>query len=222
VDVSESALRESGEKLLKEYVGLEISAYVGDFERLPDRLLKGAAQTNTDGGPSRRLVIFFGGTIGNFAPQKRHSFLQKLRAGLPPEDHVLIGFDLVKDTRTLEAAYNDSAGVTSCFNKNLLKVLNERLGADFVLDRFEHRAYYDTEEAHIEMWFHSTVEQEVRVADLNLEVRFGAGEGMRTEISAKFTPESIGRMFDEAGLTLLELYTDNENLFGVALGKVAE
>jgi L-histidine N-alpha-methyltransferase len=221
VDVSESALRESGEKLLDEYVGLEISAYVGDFERLPDRLLKGVAETNTDGEPSGRLVIFLGGTIGNFAPEKRRSFLRKLRAGLSPEDHILIGFDLVKDIRTLEAAYNDSAGVTSCFNKNLLKVLNERLGADFALDRFEHRAFYDTKEARIEMWLHSTVDQEVHVADLNLEVRFGAGEGMRTEISAKFTPDSIDRMFEEAGFTLLEVYTDDQDLFGVALGKVA-
>jgi L-histidine N-alpha-methyltransferase len=221
VDVSESALRESGEKLLEEYAGLEISAYIGDFERLPDRLPKGVAEMNTAGGPSGRLVIFLGGTIGNFAPEKLRSFLRKLRAGLPPEDHVLIGVDLVKDTRTLEAAYNDSARVTSCFNKNLLKVLNEHLGADFALDRFEHRAFYDTEEVRIEMWLHSTVEQEVGVADLNLEVRFGAGEGMRTETSTKFTPESIDRMFDEAGLTLLKVYTDSQNLFGLALGKVA-
>jgi L-histidine N-alpha-methyltransferase len=116
----------------------------------------------------------------------------------------------------------DSAGVASCFNKNLLKVLNERVGANFVLDRFEHRAFYDTEAARIEMWLRSIVEQEVRVADLNIEVRFGAGEGMRTEISAKFTPESIDCEFEEAGLTLLELYTDDRNLFGLALGKVAE
>ncbi len=220
VDVSESALRESGERLLEDYAGLEICGYVGDFERLPDRLPKNPAQTDTDGGPRGRLVIFLGGTIGNFAPEKRRSFLRKLRAGLRPEDHVLIGADLVKDVRTVKAAYDDGAGVTARFNKNLLKVLNERLGADFVPERFEHRVLYDTEEDRIEMWLHSTVNQEVHVAELNLEARFGAGEGMRTEISAKFTPDSIGRTFDEAGLTLLELYTDEQNLFGLALGKV--
>jgi L-histidine N-alpha-methyltransferase len=220
VDVSESALRESGERLLEQYAGLQISGYVGDFERLPDRLPKKPAQTDTDGGPRGRLVIFLGGTIGNFAPEKRRSFLRKLRAGLRPEDHVLIGADLVKDVRTVKAAYDDGAGVTARFNKNLLKVLNERLGADFVPERFEHRVLYDTEEDRIEMWLHSTVNQEVHVAELNLEARFGAGEGMRTEISAKFTPDSIGRTFDEAGLTLLELYTDEQNLFGLALGKV--
>jgi L-histidine N-alpha-methyltransferase len=220
VDVSESALHESGEKLLEKYAGLEISGYVGDFERLPDRLPKNPAQWDPDGGPSGRLVIFLGGTIGNFAPEKRRSFLRKLRAGLRPEDHVLIGVDLVKDVGTVKAAYNDGAGMTARFNKNLLNVLNERLGADFAPERFKHRVAYDAEEARIEMWLHSTVNQEVHLADLNLKVHFAAGEGMRTEISAKFTPDSVSRTFDEASLTLLELYTDNQNLFGLALGKV--
>lgn len=220
VDVSESALRESGERLLEEYDGLEICGYVGDFERLPDRLPKNPAHTDTGGGPSGRLVIFLGGTIGNFTPEKRRGFLRNLRAGLRPEDHVLIGVDLVKDIRTVKAAYDDGAGVTARFNKNLLKVLNERLGANFAPERFEHRVLYDAKEARIEMWLHSAVNQQVRVADLDLEVRFGAGEGMRTEISSKFTPSSIGRIFDEVGLTLLELYTDSQNLFGLAFGKV--
>ena len=127
---------------------------------------------------------------------------------------------MVKDACTVKAAYNDSAGMTARFNKNLLKVLNERLGADFAPERFEHRVAYDAEKARIEMWLHSTVNQEVRLTDLNLKVRFAAGEGMRTEISTKFTPDSINRTFGDAGLTLLELYTDDQKLFGLALGKV--
>ena len=218
LDVSVSALRESGERLLEEYPGLEISGYVGDFERSPARLLGDLA--GADAGQEGRLVVFLGGTIGNFTPERRRSFLSGLRAGLKGGDHVLIGVDLVKDPRVLEAAYDDGAGVTARFNKNLLKVLNERLEGEFDPDLFVHRAVYDAEKARIEMWLRSTVDQEVYVAGLDLEVRFGVGEGMRTEISAKFTPGSAGRMFDEAGLTLLDLYTDDRNLFGLALGKV--
>ncbi len=217
LDVSVSALRESGERLLQEYPELEILGYVGDFERSPARLLRDQPAGEGDGG---RLVILLGGTIGNFTPERRRSFLGGLRAGLMGGDHLLIGVDLVKDPRFLEAAYDDGAGVTARFNKNLLKVINERLGGEFDPNLFVHRARYDAEEARVEMWLRSTVEQEVRVSGLDLEVRFEVGEGMRTEISAKFTPESVRRMFDEADLTLLDLYTDNRNLFGLALGRV--
>jgi L-histidine N-alpha-methyltransferase len=215
LDVSESALRESGERLLQEYPRLEISGYVGDFERSPARLLSDLGEER--GG---RLVILLGGTIGNFTPERRRSFLSGLRAGLKEGDHLLIGVDLVKDPRILEAAYDDGAGVTARFNKNLLQVINERLGGEFDPDLFVHRAFYDAGEARIEMWLRSTVDQEVYVANPGFEVHFGAGEGMRTEISAKFTPGSIHQMFDEADLSLLDLYTDDRNLFGLALGRV--
>ncbi len=218
LDVSESALRESGERLLGEYPGLEIRGFIGDFDHSFGPLLKGLNEETGETGC--RLVIFLGGTIGNFTPQKRKKFLSKVRDGLRPGDHLLVGLDLVKDARTLEAAYNDSAGVTARFNKNLLNVLNERLGGEFDPELFRHQAVYDEEEARIEMWLLSEAEHEVRVADLGTSVRFELGEGVRTEISAKFTPNSIGRTFDEAGLTLLELYTDDQNLFGLALGKV--
>ena len=134
---------------------------------------------------------------------------------------MLVGIDLVKDERTLEAAYDDAAGVTARFNKNLLNVLNRRLGGEFDPKLFVHRATYNREESRVEMWLDSTVEQEVPVATLDLEVPFGAGEGMRTEISTKFTHASIAGSFDEAGLRLLDLYTDDEDLFGLALGEPA-
>ena len=220
LDVSASALRESGERLLEEYPGLEICGYVGDFERSPARILSELAGADVEEGRGERLVILLGGTIGNFTPERRRCFLSGLRAGLTRGDHLLIGVDLVKDPRFLEAAYDDGAGVTARFNKNLLKVMNERLGGEFDPNLFVHRARYDTKEARIEMWLRSTVDQEVYVAGLDLKTRFGVGEGMRTEISAKFTPDSARRMFDEVGLTLLDLYTDDRNLFGLALGKV--
>jgi L-histidine N-alpha-methyltransferase len=179
----------------------------------------------TDGpvadGAGRRLVIFLGGTIGNFAPERRRRFLERLRAGLKEGDHLLIGVDLVKDKHVLEAAYDDSAGVTARFNKNLLGVLNRKLGGKFDTELFAHRAFYDPRAARIEMWLDSKVEQKVAVTALGLEVSFEAGEGVRTEISHKFAPESVADAFNEAGLRLLGLYTDDDDLFGLALGAAA-
>lgn len=216
LDVSESALRESVRALLEQYPDLEIHGYVGDFERSLDQLL--GAPTIKDES-SGRLVIFLGGTIGNFTPGKRRGFLREIRAGLRPGDHLLIGVDLVKDREILEAAYDDPAGVTARFNKNMLVVLNERLGASFDPDLFDHRAIYDEQETRIEMWLDSRTAQEVPVPGAELTAGFEEGEGMRTEISTKFTPESATRMLEEAGLTPLYLYTDEQALFGLALGR---
>jgi L-histidine N-alpha-methyltransferase len=215
LDVSESALRDSARRLLEEYrSSLEISGFVGDFDRSLESLLalpRGAEKP-------ARLVIFLGGTIGNFMPERRREFLRRLRGGLRKGDHLLIGVDLVKDARILEAAYDDRAGITARFNKNLLNVLNRELGGEFDPELFAHRAHYDAGAARIEMWLDSKVEQKVPVAALGLEVPFEAGEGMRTEISHKFTLGSVADAFKEADIRLLELYTDEENLFGLALG----
>ncbi len=215
-DVSESALAGSAQRLTEEYPTLEISGFVGDFDRSLESLL---AHPRVDA--AGRLVIFLGGTIGNFTPERRRGFLERLRTGLEEGDYLLVGVDLVKDARVLEAAYDDAAGVTAAFNKNLLNVLNRELGGEFDPELFVHRATFNPEMSRVEMWLNSTVEQEVPVAVLGLEVPFEAGEGMRTEISTKFTRESIAGAFDEAGLRLLDLYTDGENLFGLALGERA-
>jgi len=212
-DVSESAVTGSASRLLKEYPTLEISGFVGDFDHSLERLL---ARPRRDG--SGRLVIFLGGTIGNFTPELRRSFLERIGAGLESGDHLLIGMDLIKDARVLETAYDDAAGVTARFNKNLLNVLNRKLGGEFDPELFSHRATYNAEESRIEMWLDSKVEQKVPVAALGLEVPFRAGEGMRTEISSKFTRESVETTFREAGLRLLDLHTDGRDLFGLALG----
>jgi L-histidine Nalpha-methyltransferase len=214
-DVSESALKGSAERLLEQYPALEIHGFVGDFEHSLESLL---SRPRSASG-LERLVVFLGGTIGNFTPEKRREFLGRLRSGLEEGDYLLIGVDLDKDARVLEAAYDDAAGVTARFNKNLLSVLNRKLGAEFDPDLFDHRATYNPEESRIEMWLDSKVAQRVPVAALNLEVPFEAGEGMRTEISTKFTRESVAEAFDGAGLRLLDLYTDEEDLFGLALGE---
>ncbi|QIN85210.1 L-histidine N(alpha)-methyltransferase [Rubrobacter tropicus] len=209
LDVSESALRESGERLVAEYPGLEIQGFVGDFDLSLGRLLGRPSDRN-------RLVAFLGGTVGNFTPQKRRKFLGALRAGLREGDRALIGLDLVKDARTLEAAYNDAAGVTARFNRNMIRVINNRLGAGLDPDLFSHRAVYDADLERIEMWLYSEAEQKVQTPDL--EARFEGGEGVRTEISAKFTPESAARTFEQSGLELLDIYTDDRDLFALALG----
>ncbi len=214
MDVSESALRESGEEILRDYPDLEVHGYVGDFDRSLERFFGLLPETERP-----RLFIFLGGTIGNFTPQTRHSFLRRVNDGLRPRDHFLLGVDLVKDTRTLEAAYNDAAGVTARFNKNMLGVLNGQLGADFDPDLFEYRASYNPEEARMEMWLYSKTEQRVSFAEPDFSVGFTAGEGMRTEISSKFTLDTAARTFEVAGLALLDLYTDRDDLFGVALGR---
>jgi L-histidine Nalpha-methyltransferase len=206
-DVSEECLREAAAAIDDLHPGLEVHAVVGDFDRHLDRL-------PLDG---RCLVAFLGGTIGNFPPGQRARFLSELSTSLGPDDHVLIGFDLVKDIRRLEAAYNDAAGVTADFNRNVLHVINRELVANFDVDAFEHVAFFDRGREWIEMRLRSTDDQVVRVEELDLDVAFDAGEEIRTEISAKFHPEGVRAELEAAGLTLRRWWTDRRGDFGVAL-----
>ena len=164
------------------------------------------------------MVAFLGGTIGNFLPGSRRKFLRAVAGSLRPGDRLLLGTDLVKDPAVLEAAYNDSEGVTAAFNKNVLAVCNRELGADFDLDAFEHVAFYDRQQEWIEMRLRALAPQVVRVRDLDLTVHFAHREEMRTEISAKFTRERLAADLAAAGLLLEKLYTDPDELFAVALG----
>jgi L-histidine N-alpha-methyltransferase len=215
-DVSESAVAGCASRLLGEYPTLEISGFVGDFDHSLEPLL-----ARPRAGGSGRLIIFLGGTIGNFTPEQRRSFLERLWTGLEEGDYLLIGVDLVKDARVLEAAYDDAAGVTARFNKNLLNVLNRKLGGEFDPELFDHRATFNPQESRVEMWLDSKVAQKVPVAALGTEIPFEEGEGMRTEISTKFTRESVETSFHEAGLRTLGLYTDDEDLFGLVLSDPA-
>lgn len=207
VDVSESALVTAATKMLDRYPGLRVDAVLSDFTEhlgLPD-------------GGGRRLVVFLGGTIGNLLPAERAQFLASIRTGLRDGDALLLGADLVKDPATLIAAYDDAAGVTAEFNKNILRVLNAELGADFDLDEFDHVALWDAEREWIEMRLRSASAQTVRVPGIGLAVSFAVGEDMRTEISAKFRREGVAAELAAAGLAMRSWWTDAGQRFGVSL-----
>jgi L-histidine N-alpha-methyltransferase len=212
VDVTESFVRDSAAELLREYPGLRVHGLIGDFERHLDHLPPAR-------GP--RLLAFLGGTIGNFAPASRRAFLRTVCGLLGPEDHLLVGTDLVKDQAILEAAYDDSAGVTAEFNRNILYVLNRELGADFDPAAFEHVARFDTDEEWIEMRLRAREAQQVTLEALDLTVGFEAGEDIRTEISAKFTRERFAAELTAAGLTLAAWHTDENGWFALSLARRA-
>jgi L-histidine N-alpha-methyltransferase len=220
VDVSESALTLAGEDLAAEYPGLAVDAVVADFEQYLGVPPGDGRSDGPAGGPAGdgpRLVAFLGSTIGNMIPAEREVFLRRIRASLRPGDAFLLGTDLVKDPAVLVAAYDDAAGVTAAFNKNVLAVLNAELGADFDLDAFEHVAIWDAEREWIEMRLRATSAQSVRVADLGLAVEFTAGEEMRTEVSAKFRADGVRAELAAAGLTMRSWWTDNAGQFALSL-----
>ncbi|HWD10491.1 MAG TPA: L-histidine N(alpha)-methyltransferase [Solirubrobacteraceae bacterium] len=213
VDVTESMVRESAEALTAEYPGLEVHGVIGDFERHLEHVPSAA-------GP--RIVAFLGGTIGNFPPGSRRRFLRQIARLLGPEDHLLMGADLVKDPTVLEAAYDDSQGVTAEFNRNVLLVLNRELQADFDPEDFDHVALFNSEHEWIEMRLRARREVSAVVQGLDLPVHFAAGEELRTEISAKFTPERIEGDLAAAGLELVRWLTDPDELFALTLSRVAD
>ena len=216
VDVSESALTLAGDALAAEYPGLAVDAVVADFEQyLGVPPAGGSHRGSTGDGP--RLVAFLGSTIGNMVPGEREVFLRRIRASLRPGDAFLLGTDLVKDPAVLVAAYDDDAGVTAAFNKNVLAVLNAELGADFDLDAFEHVAIWDAGREWIEMRLRATSAQSVRVADLGLAVEFAAGEEMRTEVSAKFRMDGVRAELAAAELAMRSWWTDEAGQFGLSL-----
>jgi L-histidine Nalpha-methyltransferase len=210
VDISEEITRETAEALVEEYPGLAVRGLVCDFEHDLERIPSG-------GG---RLVAFLGGTIGNLYPDARHDFLTRIAKLLEPGDQILLGTDLVKESSRLEAAYDDSEGVTAEFNKNVLEVLNRELGGDFDLDGFEHVARYDADAARMDIRLRSLTEQTVRLDGLDLTVRFAAGEEMRTEISTKFTREQLDGIYRDAGLRPDGWFTDSEEDYALSLASV--
>ena len=211
-DVDPHMLVDTAGRLAALLPGLEVHAVAGDFERhlaeIPD-------------SPGGRLVVFLGGTIGNFAPDARASFVGEVASLLEPDDVLLIGTDLVGDIPRIELAYNDPAGVTADFNLNALTVLNRELGANFDRARFVHDARYDAGCDCIEMFARALEPQRVRLDAVDLDISLDAGEEIRTEISCKFTRESVGAMYAAAGLELIEWHTDPDGWFGVSLATPA-
>jgi L-histidine N-alpha-methyltransferase len=209
VDVTEAMVLECADALVEEFPGLQVHGIVGDFERH----LRHIPEPD---GP--RIVAFLGGTIGNFTPGSRRRFLRGLAKLLRPGvDHLLLGTDLVKDPAVLEAAYNDTAGVTAEFNRNVLRVINRELDADFDVDAFEHVAFFDREREWIEMRLRASRRMDVEVRTLGLKVAFTPREELRTEISAKFTEERLQGDLSAAGLELREVLTDPDGLFALSL-----
>ena len=206
-DVSEPTLRQAAAALAGEYPQAEVTAVVGDFEH--------HLRTIPAGG--RRLVAFLGGTIGNLAPKERAQFLGEVAALMVPGDGLLLGTDLVKDVGRLQAAYDDAAGVTAEFNRNVLHVVNRELGADFDPEGFAHVARFDVDEEWIEMWLRATDAHTVTIGDLGLTVDYAAGEAMRTEISAKFRREGVEAELGDADLAMTRWWTDGGDDFAVSL-----
>jgi len=208
IDVSASFLDQTAAGLRREFPGLTVEPVIADiaesFERPP-------------GLPHPAMYVFLGGTIGNFYPPAAIRLLSKLRGAMNAADRLLLGVDLRKDVSRLERAYNDSRGVTAAFNRNMLLVLNQELGATFDEATFEHRAFYEPVNHRIEMHLISTVDQEVRVPGIGL-VPFARNESIRTEISCKHDRESVAELFAAAGLHIEVWRPDPQNLFALVVG----
>lgn len=211
VDVTDEMILRTAAELVEEYPGLQVHGTVGDFERH-------LGEFPAPEGP--RLIVFLGGTIGNFAPASRRRFLKAVARMMCPEDTLLLGTDLVKSPAVIEAAYNDARGVTAEFNRNVLHVINRELDADFDPAAFDHVAFFNTDEEWIEMRLRAQRAHTVRVEALDLDVSFTEGEEIRTEISAKFTRERLGADLTSAGLDLQQVYTDDDDRFAVSLSRV--
>ncbi|HUY65093.1 MAG TPA: L-histidine N(alpha)-methyltransferase [Acidimicrobiales bacterium] len=207
LDVSDGTLWTAATELVDEYPTLDVHAVVGDFHGHLGHI-------PADG---HRLVAFLGSTIGNLLPEQRRRFLFDLDCAMIQGDALVLGTDLVKEPSRLVAAYDDAAGVTAEFNRNVLLVLNRELGAAFDPDRFDHVALWDPVASHIEMRLRSTVDQVVPITALDMEVAFAAGEDLRTEVSAKFTRGGIEKELFDAGFVPQAVWEDDGFLLTLAV-----
>jgi L-histidine Nalpha-methyltransferase len=208
-DVSEQIMVEASESISTQWPSIEVRPIAGDFHRHLGEIPQGG----------RRLIAFLGGTIGNLMPEERRRFLSGLAATCGPDDRLLLGTDLVKDPARLVAAYDDSQGVTSAFNLNVLKVLNHELDGDFDLDHFEHRAVWNDEDQWIEMRLRSKRDQRVYLKAIDLDLSFAEGEEIRTEISSKFTPDRVRRDLLAGGFRSERAWTDQAGDFMLTLAR---
>ncbi|MBV9213771.1 MAG: L-histidine N(alpha)-methyltransferase [Actinobacteria bacterium] len=211
VDVSQLVVERCAEELCEVYPGLRVHGLIGDFQRDLRHIPDGR----------RRMIAFLGGTIGNLHPEERGRFFRAVRELMSGDDTLLLGTDLVKDVEELEAAYNDSEGLTADFNRNALRVLNRELGANFPVERFEHVAFFNEARAWIEMRLRSLDDRVVHLDGAGIRVELDAGEDIRTEISAKFTPEAVARDLERSGLRVDRFWTDDDDRFGLSLASPA-
>jgi L-histidine N-alpha-methyltransferase len=209
VEVSQEMAEQTAQDLAQRYPGLAVHAVVGDFEHHLDRVPSG----------ERPLVAFLGSTIGNFPEEQAVELLGQVKQIVGDEGAFLMGTDLVKDESIIEAAYNDSQGITAEFNRNILNVINDALDGDFDPRAFDHVSFFNEEEARIETYLRARTDQSVRLETLDIDVDFQEGEEMRTEISRKYTRESVERMLHEAGLELEHWFTDDDEAFALSLSR---
>lgn len=206
-DVDAVMLETAGAGIQHDYPGVEIAAVCGDFEQHLAEIP----------GGGRRLFVFLGSTIGNLTAEPRAGLLAELAAVLQPGDALLLGTDLVKDTDRLTRAYDDAAGVTAAFNRNVLAVINRELEADFDIDAFTHVARWNAEAERMEMSLRAGTAQSVHIAALDLTVEFAAEEEVRTEVSCKFRPDAVAAELAAAGLRRTRWWTDAAGDFGLSL-----
>jgi L-histidine Nalpha-methyltransferase len=206
-DVDASMLSAAATAIQREYPDIEIAAVCGDFEEHLSEI--------PDGG--RRLFVFLGSTIGNLTAGPRAEFLAALAAVMRPGDSLLLGTDLVKDAGRLVAAYDDAAGVTAQFNRNVLAVINRELDADFDVAAYRHVARWNSDDERMEMWLRAETAQQVRIAALDLTVEFAAGEEILTEVSCKFRADAVAAELARAGLRRTRWWTDDAGDFGLSL-----
>jgi L-histidine Nalpha-methyltransferase len=206
VDISESALYEAAKGLMELYPDLYILGIIADFTRHLEVLPR-----------SRKLITFLGSTLGNFPKEERITFLRMVAEIMSPQDRFILGLDMIKSPEIIEAAYNDIQGVTSEFNKNILRHINRSLNADFNLADFEHLAVFVEEKERIEMHLRATCQTSTLIADLDLFVTCRIGETIQTEICKKFSRENAKKEFREAGLVATRWFTDPEGWFSVVM-----
>ncbi|MCB2192985.1 MAG: L-histidine N(alpha)-methyltransferase [Deltaproteobacteria bacterium] len=203
-DISESALVDAARELLDIYPRLNVMGIVGDYTRHLAALPSG-----------RKLLVFFGSTLGNFNEQEGLELLKGVASAMNPHDRFLLGLDMVKPVEVLEAAYNDSQGVTESFLKNILAHLNRELGADFPLEHFQHKAFFNAQRECMEMHLQARQELTCRIDDLGLETRFTPGETIHVEIARKFTPDGAKQMLRQAGLAPTRWFSDEQGWFSL-------
>jgi dimethylhistidine N-methyltransferase len=211
IDVSATFLETARDRIEREIAGVTVLPRVMDYTN-------GLALVPNSPG-ERRLVLYIGSSIGNFEPSEALRLLKRLRATLQAGDGLLLGVDLVKDEPTLAAAYDDQAGITAAFNRNILTRLNRELDADFDLQSFAHRALWNPAHSRIEMHLESRVPHTVRVAALDIDINFAAGETIHTENSYKYLPGQPEALMSAAGFELSNRWTDPQGWFAVCLGK---
>ena len=209
VEVNEAGLYAAAAALVQHYKLLRVHGIVADF----------AADFGTLPHGGRRLVAFLGGTIGNFRPVQAVAFLTRVGAAMRPGEHLLLGADLIKDVARLEAAYNDAQGVTAEFNRNILRVINAKVAADFDPEAWKHRAFYNLDEQWIEMRLQASRAQRVSVKGLGITLEFAKGEEILTEISAKYDRPRVEAMLAKAGFDMVAWFTDAEALFSLSLAR---